>query len=431
MAYLDNNSSPAGNEELNLFSVPPTQIGINSSYPVVYHPKNPIDSTGPILFEVPPVPHFINVASNTLQLKLRIRKSDDTDLIAADVVAPISYILNTIWKQVRIFAASKLLWDSGNFYAYKAIFESNLGFSKAEKDTYLSSALYYIENTQNDLSQSAKDVAALFAKSAEVIVIGSLHVDVFAQTKLWPPRVGYSIELFRNSDAFILRTPAGVQEQFKLEILDAKIQFTMVETLPSLNLAFERTLAKVAGCKYPIRRSEIKILHLEAGRYDITSSQLHSGILPRRVIISFVSSEAFHGSFRYDPFNMFHFNLSHIELVAGGRHYPPTPLEMNFDKKQFIHVYHLLNRTMKNDLGVPCGITRDEFVNGNMFICFDLTPDNSASDQHFNVVNSGVLELTAKFKTVLTGAIKIISFLEFDSLLTLNSQRQFYLDYKI
>ncbi len=430
MAYIDNHSTPAGNEELNLFSVPPTQIGINSTYPVVYYPKNPIDSTGPILFEVPPVPHFINVASNTLQLKLRILKANGTNLAAVDKVSPINYILNTLWQQIRLFVSSKLLWDSGNLFAYKAIFESNLGFSKAEKETYLSSALYY-NDTGNDLSQGGKDVATLFDLSAEVVVIGSLHIDVLSQNRLWPPRVGFSIELFRNSNAFLLRTPAGSQDEFKLEILEAKMQFTMVETLPSLNIAFERTLAKVAGCKYPIRRSEIKILHLEQGRYDLVMSQLHSGVLPRRVIVAFVSSEAFHGSFRYNPFNMFHFNLSYIELVAGGRHYPPTPLEMNFEKKEFIHVYHLLNRTVKNDSGIPCGITRDDFINGNMFVCFDLTPDNSASDQHFNVVNAGVLELMAKFKSPLTAALKVLCYLEFDSILTLNSQRQFYLDYKI
>ncbi len=433
MALIDKNSLKVGGGELNLFGLPATQVAIKQTFPCVFYPKNSLESSGPIIFEIPANPNFIDVKSNTLIIKLKILNGDGTALDpTGSKVAPANYLLNSLWSQIRLFAGSKLIWDSHNVYAYKAIVEAILGYCSLEKDTILTSALYYEDGPETDLEDlttNAKKRAAFTETSAEVELAGGLHIDCFSQQRLWPPYVGFSLELFRNIDEFVLHS-AGANE-YKVIITDARISFKIVETVPSLNIAFEKQLAKGSGCKFPIRHSQIKVLHVDMGRNDIVMTQLHNGVLPRRIIVCFVKAASFYGNYKSNPFNFLHCNVNFIQITAAGRTFPYKPLEPDFSSENYIQAYHMLNDCMKTDVGFPTGLTRKQFKNGYTFFCFDLSADCSASEMHFNTITTGSVELQVKLNTPLLAAIKVINYIEFDSILTLDKQRHFYLDYSI
>lgn len=434
MSLVDKLSYEVGKEELSLFSVPPTQVAIVNSYRNVFYPKNKIDRNGPVLFEVPPNPNFIDVSSNTLYVKFKITKQDGSDLAAADndAAAAVNYILNTLWSQVRLYANSKLLWDSHNTYAYKSMVETILGYSRAEKGSYLTSAFYYEDGPEDlDVRTEGHRVRTAFTNGSEEIeVCGSLHVDPFSQQRYWPPFLGFSLELFRNNDDFLLQN-FTLASPPKLQLIDARLTFRVVEPAPSLKIAFEKHLMKSSGAKYPIRRSEIKIIHLESGRDDLPNTQLLTGILPRRVVVFMVNSSAFHGDVSLNPFNFQHFGVNYLQLSAGGHFYPPKPLEPDFSTENFNNAYHAMNECMKTDSGMPCGLTRAQFKKGYSLFAFDLSADSSGSQMHFNPLNTGTLELALRFNFPLANPIKVMCYLEFDSVLTVDKQRNFYLDYSV
>ncbi len=427
---IDNESHPGAPDFLDLFSLPPTQKHITRVFPMEFFPKNPID-TVPLLFEIPANPHFTFVGRNELQIKFKIVKADGSDLVAGDDVCPINYMLHSLWEQVRVYSGGKLLWDSHNTYPYKAMLECLLGYSQAEKDTLLSTALYIPDGPGdlNTLTEGAKARGKFTGMSNIMQVCGSLHIDPFCQERPWPPYVPFSVELFRANDDFLLQSIAGVG--YKLKILEAKLMFRMGEITADYTMALEKELMKRPGCKYAIRRSEIKLLHLETGRNDIVQTQLHTGLLPRRVILAMVEADSFYGNLKKNPFNFEHFNLNYIQLTAGGKLYPPKPLEPDFTKNNFTLAYSMLNETMKTDTGAPCGITRKQFKNGYMLFCFDLSQDYSGSAMYFNLQQTGSLELMVRFKSDLAQPIKVIFYMEFDGVLTLDRFRRFYLDAKI
>ena len=104
---------------------------------------------------------------------------------------------------------------------------------------------------------------------------------------------------------------------------------------------------------------------------------------------------------------------------------------MNFAGNLFTTAYHTLNEVMRTDLGLPIDISRDQFKHGYSLFCFDLSQDGSPNALHFNAINTGSLEVKAKFETGLVNPIKLIAYLEYDAVLSLDAARHWFLDYNI
>ncbi len=68
-----------------------------------------------------PDPQYIDLSKNYIHLKLKIRRADGTNLrgFDTDAVGPISLIGKTFFKQCKLYLGSKLLYDSGDVYAYR------------------------------------------------------------------------------------------------------------------------------------------------------------------------------------------------------------------------------------------------------------------------------------------------------------------------
>ncbi len=69
---LDKASAPAAKQELSLFNVPPTQIAIDKCYTRQFFPRNPLNSAGPIIFELNPGDALIDGTSVHLLCKFKI-----------------------------------------------------------------------------------------------------------------------------------------------------------------------------------------------------------------------------------------------------------------------------------------------------------------------------------------------------------------------
>ncbi|MCP4115683.1 MAG: hypothetical protein GY737_09810, partial [Desulfobacteraceae bacterium] len=77
---LDERSVPSGKAELELFSVPPTQVAIDSGFSFEVHPKNTLTTAGPYEFNITRDPLYIDLSRNYIYMKLKITKGDGTDI---------------------------------------------------------------------------------------------------------------------------------------------------------------------------------------------------------------------------------------------------------------------------------------------------------------------------------------------------------------
>ena len=134
---LDHQSAPSTKSELDLFSLPPTQVCIDSGYWHVAKLINSCTNEGPYEFRVESDPHFLHLAKNYLYVQLKIVKGDNTNIVSTgdspDSVAPINLIGKTFIRQVKIQLNGKLAFDSGDMYAYRAYLETELNYGPDAK----------------------------------------------------------------------------------------------------------------------------------------------------------------------------------------------------------------------------------------------------------------------------------------------------------
>jgi len=450
---VDRDSLPAAKNELMLFSVPPTQVAVVHSFEQEFSPKNSLEGQGSVRFEIPANPAFLDVAHNALYCKFRLVRDNDAVMVCdgnnpQDRAGPINYIGNTYFNQMKVYVGGKLLWDSGDTYHYKAFLEALMGFDYTTKQSFLKSALFtcdqpgtQAQNNNNvsfmeDMANTGIVTRLSFARnSAEFETMATLHCDPFNQERLFPNRMNMAIELFRNPNALVVHS--DIVHNYKLKLVDCKFFLRMVETTPTLTMAFESQLLKMPA-KIPIRRTEIKVLHMAVGRQDLPSTHLHSGQLPRRVVVAMVRSDAFIGDYSLSPFNFKNFGLSRISLSAGGKDYPPSPLEVDFAHNRYVQAYHMMYQAMKGNAEARTfGITWEQFKFGCGLYCFDLSPDSSGSAGYFQLISEGSVELKMRFSNPLdvaaTGArgINILTYLEFDNMINIDRFRQPHIDYVV
>jgi len=83
---IDNASGIGGPSQFDLFKIPGTQIAVDRTYPVDFHPLNPIE-IDPIRFQMPPNTTFADVGRHLLLTRFRVVHQDGT-LINTNAVGP-------------------------------------------------------------------------------------------------------------------------------------------------------------------------------------------------------------------------------------------------------------------------------------------------------------------------------------------------------
>ena len=84
-------------EELDLFSVPPSQTSLEKGKYVQYNPVSILSNNGPIEFVIPGEnSSYIDLSNTLLHVRTRIKKQDGTVLAVDSNVAPVCNFLHAI-----------------------------------------------------------------------------------------------------------------------------------------------------------------------------------------------------------------------------------------------------------------------------------------------------------------------------------------------
>ncbi|GBN80353.1 Uncharacterized protein F54H12.2 [Araneus ventricosus] len=236
-----------------------------------------------------------------------------------DHVAPINYILNTMFSQFSIFLNDKQIVSQSN-YSYRAFMESLLFSSKSNQDSLQSSALFYKDTAaEHDNVAGASAINGFIARknrcklSKTVDLIGILHFDLASQPKLLINGVDVKIKLGRHKDTFSLMSSG---DNFKLVIESAGLSIRKIDVAPSIVLAHEKVLER-GVIKIPIRRSEVRSFALSNGLQSSTIANAFIGQIPTRLILRLVSNAAYNGSVSKNPFKFQQYNLNYLSILDG------------------------------------------------------------------------------------------------------------------
>ncbi|KAK3921623.1 LOW QUALITY PROTEIN: hypothetical protein KUF71_010795 [Frankliniella fusca] len=441
MSFLHNASVEALRTELALWAIPPTQTVLEGGQWIPYKPITSIDQSNTVEFCVPGTGNeYIDPAHTLLQVRGKIVDSQDLDFTADDKneATPINYLLHSLWSQVDVSLNQKVISQSAMTYPYRSYIESLLAYDAPAKNSHMSMRMWYKDTAgymdevkpQNNEGLKAPQLGRheLTKNSKMFEVMGPIHSDFFNQDRFLLNNVELRIKLTRQRDPFVLMSTF---QNEKLLILDATLLVRKVRISPTVLLGHAAALEK-APAKYPLTRVDLKTITIPAGLQDKTISNLHLGQIPKRIIIGFVTNQAFNGHYQSNPYNFQHFNLNYLSLFVDTQQIPAQPLTPDFERNLHIDAYN----TLFSGTGIHWkdegnDITYAEYPRGYTLYAFDISQDLSANESHWNLQRQGIVRMEVKFAKPLTTAVNCIVFSEFYNLIEIDKNRNVVVDYGV
>ena len=436
---------PCGKAELDLESLPNTQVVIVDEYTIETGPTSTLDTKAPLEFELAASgDDYLDLNELLLFLTIKLKNSDNTPIEFKDAngqagfqrdVGPSNLPAHAIFSQVELIMNDVLVSSSNNTYPYRATLATLLSYSKAVKEGWLrdTQGLRVDELGKDDkVGNSAmhKFCDDKINSDGVMILAARPHLDLCHQQRLIPNGVNIRLRFTRSTDAFFMMSHTTGQKPFKVTIEEARLQARRVKLAASEQLRLERIIAS-KGARYPLGHCATKNFTLPMGTSSIDVDSVFTGQMPNTVVLGLVSNQAFNGAYNKSPFNFQHFNLSAASLNVDGKQLPTKGMNFDFDENSYMDGYLALLRCTGTYLSnFDNGISAERFANGTTLLCFDLTPDHAAgATDHVTARRNGTVKASLRFKKPLPETVTLVAFGQFDNTLVIDKNRSVLYDY--
>lgn len=261
-----------------------------------------------------------------------------------------------------------------------------------------------------DANASCSLRQTLTKRGIEADFESQLHMDVWQQNKALLNGVEVGVKLHQSSDKFRLfsqddatASPPLIGHGYQVEITEAKLKVCYLTLNPSVVLAHTTRLKK-SPALYPYYESNVKTFTIAQGDSAFSRDDIFHGVVPNKLIVGFVTSQAYSGAYNKNPFNFQNFGLNYLELAVGGRSVPGEPFQPKFmaDPSQpgqylstgYSHEYQSL---FKNKYPQEQGnsIQRSDFPRGYAVYVYDIKPGTDR--ELFSPLSRGHTRLSARF----------------------------------
>lgn len=448
MSLISDESCECTNSELDLFEVLPTQTSVDESRYESFHPLTSIERGGPVEFRAQAGENeYMDLSESLLYFSGVILDDkgeaiDDTvennNIPALAKVFPINYLGATAFKNIEITLNSKSISTLDGMYAYRAYLESLLSFGHDAKRHQLTAAMFHKDSGDMDefgttiispacTNKGAKTRFNRTKGSKKFECISKIHADIFQQEKAMLSKVTVGVKFTRADEDFILMALTETNKYtFKF---DKVVLYVKIKKIAShVQVAHEERLLS-SNAKYPLKKVEMKFFTKGSNRSDLSEQNLVTGTLPTRLVCGMVYTDAFNGNKHLNPFNFGNMDLSYISCKKNGQNVPLEPIELDFKNNEFLMGYFSLmhgtglwSKNKSNDI-----LPLKDFEDGYALFCFDLSP-NGNNGSYFNLVQEGTLGLHIKLKKASEKSITIITYMEYDTILEIDSNRNVYLN---
>ncbi|GFX60082.1 uncharacterized protein F54H12.2 [Trichonephila clavipes] len=408
----------------------------DSSYPncnrkgqwVQFHPITNVADGGPIEFLIPGSGDaYLDLSQTQLHVRAKIFKSDGKVITNENKVGPVNLFLHSLFSQVDVCLNERTVSSSNNTYPYRAIIETLLNHGYDSKTSQLTSELYYKDTAgrmnvydENDKepNEGFKSRVKFIKGSGTVDMVGRLHVDLFNQDRLLLNLVDVKLKLIRSKPSFCLMGEGDYNVIFE----HVSLYVRKVQVNPAVVIGHAKALERTTA-KYPIDRVSCKVFSIPQSSYSFIQDNVFSGQMPKRIVIACVDNDAFNGNYKKSPFEFKHYDVNFIGVYVDGQPVPHQPLELDFEKGNYIQAY---NNLFLNSEGLH--LSRSEFSKGYSLFLFDLSPD-LCEGEHFNLIRHSNLRVELKFNKALNETVSLIVFAEFESLIEINKTRNVLFDF--
>lgn len=431
MSIVSTNSSEGINSRLMLFGLPPTDTSITNVNYIEIRPTSQITPSNPIVYDLPASGvEYKALNDATHCVKFRILKSDGTVPGDDAKVGPINLTLQSLFKQVDVYLDGKLVSSSDNNYHYASYIETVLLYGSDCKETQLQCQLFHKDyGVMASSDPSTGDnpglqARAKYVKAGTVCTLeGRIHASLHNIKRLLLNGLRITYRFYRNPDSLVLMTK-DVGVTYKVEILDHCIKIPYVTVSDAIILSHAQIL-KTQTAMYPFKRNEVKSFSIASGVLNF-NELVSQDLVPHCIIVGFISSQAYNGDVKLNPFNFKPYSVNYLNLTLDGVSIGNSPLETKFSvgEIQYTDAYlSLFKIASKFNKDSGNNIEFSDFQNGYALFAFEINPLKSYNSEALYPMKTGSLRLQCKFDVALPESINVITYAVFDSVIHIDQAR--------
>lgn len=410
----------SGKSEMHLFDATLPQIVAESAAIVDINPTTALtEDASTIEFHINgSETEYLDLNDTLLYLRLKVTAAAGKALAAAAVGTPANYFMNSLFSSVTVSLNDTVIEGGNHLYPYKSTIESIFNFDEDTKRIQLR-AMGYDESETNRKE---------WIKESKVFeLIGALRLDFFNQPKYLLPGVDVKIRMVRSKSKFALVHGTGDPE---VRISRAKLYVRRVKAHLDVTRGINLGLL-TKNAIYSYNRGQVVSYAIPLGSLSHYKDNLFSrNLLPKFVVVGFVSASGFSGELEADPFKFDHFNVNSVGLFRDGQPIPYREVyEPNFQQGLYVKEYFrsIVHCTQHLNANLNNGINLDDFGSGKYTLfTFNLTPDFDYTQ--CQMPRDANLRLEVKFGTPLDKAINVIVYGVFDTQLQITRNRRIITD---
>jgi hypothetical protein len=274
--------------------------------------------------------------------------------------------------------------------------ESNLDKVTAENPGY---------KTRKEYIKSSKAVES----------IGPIYDDILCQDRYILPNVTIRIKLKRSPAKFSLLAKPTDLPEYKIEFEETVYMVKRHIVSPTILSLREKQLSATKAL-YPYTLNQVKTLSIPQNTTNSVFENLFpSSKLPQVLLIGFVDADAFNAKLNINPFCFESFDIVNMNLSIDQNSYEYRNLNLKFDSKYLLAFQTLLTGLNLENRSV--GINRDSYIDGNVFLAFQLLGYDESTTYEDRVGN---IKLELTFGTAVSKQLIGICLAQSKSLMTID-----------
>jgi len=287
------------------------------------------------------------------------------------------------------------------------------------------------------LNRGGAKRAHLIAKSKKFQFIGKPALAMFHQERLLIPGVPIRLKFTRAAAKFCLlggttHVDGGedIEPDFKVLITNAVFLFRKVKVNDTVHARLLKEL-ELSNALYPITRAEIRAMSLSQGDMAFEHLLLNNA-QPKKILICFVTTESFNGSYNTNPLEFITADLNYLAITQDNNStILGRPLQPNFAEKLHMKEYHnLFTGTGTSMTDLMFDLRYDDITGGYCFFAFNSQPQLQDAG-YVNLQKGGPLRIEMKFAEPLDEPLMCLAYCEFDECIEITRSKSVIYDKKL
>lgn len=426
-------SAPSVQKNLALFHLPTTDLGVEKVQWIEYRPSSQSDD-GPLEFTISGAGHqYIDLQNTRLCIKAKIFKADGSDVPKSlldpdgDVtpsnmnpeafVSPVNLWLHSLFNQVDLKMQQKVV-SSSRLYSYRSYMETlTYPYDKwmGESELFYKDSVMDMESvTVMGGNEGLTRRNFRGAQSQDIDMEGVLHHDLFRQERFIMNGIDLGLRLWPSKNAFRLMSGIG---DCMVKITDAVLKVCKVDVSPSVLATHNSVMKHAMSAKYPYERTEMKTFTVAKGLLAFKEQDVFQGEVPNKVVFGLVSSSAFYGNYRENPYNFKHAFISEVGVKVDDTPVPAKAMETKFgDFNNCANAFRALFEDHPD-----LDISRDEYEHG--YTLFSFTT-RKGSHETLNTLQKGNVSIEMKFDKATEEHYTLVIMAKFPHVMEIDVDRQ-------